>query len=501
MINSLDTHALFAQGRELALPATLPVCLATAPDKVETLTLLQTFRVLPGKRIVALARWQDTLAVVKIFFARNRWEQHVSREVEGIGLLVSAGLPTPALLAWGQCLDGESGFVLTEYLADSESVRARWERSASEERDTLLRDVVTLIARSHAQGLVQKDLHLDNFLLQGQALFLLDAAALEKHAGDAEGVDNVNSLRNLALFFAQFPLSNDPQVPALYAHYRALRPGAQLSPDAGVLTALLHKKRMARLKLVMNKLFRETTANVCEQSWSRFLVYRRELASPGWQALRADPDRAMARGVMLKDGNSSTVVRLDIDGRAVVVKRYNLKSWWHVLKRLFFPTRAWHSWRNAHMLELLGIATPTPLLLLERRIGPLRRVAWFVADHVEGRDVQQLLQDVPVDSAVWQQAMTQFQDLFSALRAHGIVHGDTKATNFLHTPAGLQVLDLDAMRQEPDARRFRRASASDLQRFARNFAEHPAQHKAVQAMLAQVLLDNDYDIHTQDKGA
>jgi tRNA A-37 threonylcarbamoyl transferase component Bud32 len=108
---------------------------------------------------------------------------------------------------------------------------------------------------------------------------------------------------------------------------------------------------------------------------------------------------------------------------------------------------------------------------------------------------------VPVDSAVWQQAMTQFQDLFSALRAHGIVHGDTKATNFLHTPAGLQVLDLDAMRQEPDARRFRRASASDLQRFARNFAEHPAQHKAVQAMLAQVLLDNDYDIHTQDKGA
>lgn len=501
MMNSLDTHALFAQGRELTLPATLPVCMAEAPESVVTLTLVQTFRVLPGKRIVALARWKDELAVVKIFFARNRWEQHLAREVEGINLLVDAGLPTPALLGWGQCLDGASGFVLLEYLADSESVRTRWEQSDGEARDTLLREVVTLIARCHGQGLLQKDLHLDNFLLQGHALTLLDAAALEQHAGDADGVDNVNSLRNLALFFAQFPLRNDPQVPALYAHYRALRPGAQLSPDAGVLTALLHKKRMARLKLVMNKLFRETTANVCEQRWTRFLVHRRELASPGWQAFIANPDAAMAGGVMLKDGNSSTVVRLEIDGRAVVVKRYNLKTWWHVLKRLFFPTRAWHSWRNAHMLEMLGIGTPAPLVLLEQRCGPLRRVAWFVADFVEGKDVQSVLQNAAVDSPLWQQTLAQFQDLFNALREHAIVHGDTKATNFLSSAAGLQVLDLDAMRQELDARRFRRASARDLQRFARNFAAHPEQHQAVQAMLAKVLLDNDYDIHSQDKGA
>ncbi len=500
-MNSLETHDLYAQGRELVLPATLEICLAETPEKVDSLTLLQAFRVLPGKRVVALARWKDELAVVKIFIARGRWEQHVQREVEGIGLLLDAGLPTPALLGSGQCLDGESGFVLLEYLAESESVRERWERSDEPGRAALLRDVVTLIARCHAHGLLQKDLHLDNFLLQGDALALLDAAALEQHAGDAEGVDNVNSLRNLALFFAQFPLSNDPAVPALYEHYRALRPGAQISADAGVLTALLHKKRMARLKLVLQKLFRETSANVCQQHFSRFLVRRRELSTPGWQRFIADPDAAMSGGVMLKDGNSSTVVKLLIDGREVVVKRYNLKTWWHALKRLFMPTRAANSWRNAHMLELLGIATPAPLLLLERRWGPLRREAWYVSDHVTGEDVEALLQQTPVEAQAWQALLGQFQTLFAAMRAYGIVHGDTKLTNFLLADGALQVLDLDAMRQESDARRFRRASERDIARFARNFTAGTPQHQAVQEMLSQLLQDTEHDIQSQDKGA
>ena len=499
-MNSLDTHALFTQGRTLTLPATLEVCLAQAPQKVETLTLLQTFRVLPGKRIVALARWRNELTVVKIFFARGRWEQHVAREVAGIGALLEAGLPTPDLLGCGQCLDGESGFVLLEYLAESESVRERWERSPAQERAVLLQDVVTLIARCHAHGLLQKDLHMDNFLLQGDALVLLDAAAVEQHAGDAEGVDNVNSLRNLALFLAQFPLDNDALVPALYAHYRALRPGAALSPEVGVLRALLLKKRMARMKLVLNKLFRDTTAHLCEQRWSRFLVLRRDLESPGWRAFIENPDAAMATGVMLKNGNSSTVVRLCIDGREVVVKRYNLKTFWHVLKRLFMPTRAWHSWRNAHMLALLGIGTPAPLLLLERRWGPLRREAWYVADYVQGSNGESLLGSTAPDSAHWQQALARFRALFSALRAYAIVHGDTKISNFLNTPDALQVLDLDAMRQESDSRRLRRASERDLQRFARNFAAYPQQLKDVQAMLASVLRDTEHDLHLQDKG-
>jgi len=500
MMNSLDTHALLTQGRQITLPAAMEVRLTASPEKVETLELLQTFRFLPGRRLVALVRWKERLVVMKLFFSRRRWTKHLARETASIGQLVNAGLPTPALLGSGRCVDGRSGFMLLEYLDNGESVQLRWERSTGELRESLLRDVVTLIARCHNAGLLQKDLHLDNFLLQAGALQLLDADTVERHAGNSEGVDKVKALHNLGLFFAQFPLSNDVHVPALYAHYRALRPELQLSADAEVLTPILYTKRMARLKLILNKLTRETTANVCVHDWSHFLIFRRALNTDGWRAFIANPDAAMQGGVMLKDGNSTTVMRLCIDGRDVVVKRYNSKSLWHQLKRLFSSTRAWRSWRNAHMLEMLGIATPAPLLMLERRSGPVRGISWFVTDYVDGIEVKKLLQEKSVDSAVWQQTMAQFRELFIGLGEYAIVHGDTKATNFLSAAGRLTVLDLDAMRQETDSGRYRRARSRDLKRFVRNFDKNPQQWNAVKAMIAQLCKDTNFDIFKKDKG-
>ena len=146
MMNSLDTHALLTQGRQITLPAFMEVRLTASPENVETLELLQTFRLLPGRRMVALVRWKERLVVMKLFFSRRRWTTHLARETASIRQLVNAGLPTPALLGSGRCVDGRSGFMLLEYLDNGESVQLRWERSTGELRESLLRDVVTLIA-------------------------------------------------------------------------------------------------------------------------------------------------------------------------------------------------------------------------------------------------------------------------------------------------------------------------------------------------------------------
>jgi len=115
MMNSLDTHALLTQGRQITLPAAMEVRLTASPEKVETLELLQTFRFLPGRRLVALVRWKERLVVMKLFFSRRRWTKHLARETASIGQLVNSGLPTPALLGSGRCVDGKSGFLLLEY--------------------------------------------------------------------------------------------------------------------------------------------------------------------------------------------------------------------------------------------------------------------------------------------------------------------------------------------------------------------------------------------------
>ncbi len=492
-MHMIDTATLIASGRALALPATLELRVDhSVGDVRQTLELLSLFRVVPHRRVVALARWQSQLVVVKLFFARGRWMQHLEREVQGVNALQQAGLPTAPMLARGRTTDGHCGVLLLHYIDQAQELGRAWEATQGEQRESLLRRIVSVIADCHERGLVQKDIHLNNFLLRNDAVYVLDAGELDQHSAHAEGVDGVSSLRNLALFLAQFPVSNDVHVPALYAHYRAQRPGADLSEEISVFRALLHKKRLLRLKTVMKKLFRDTSATTLRRRWNGVVVYDRTLESPALQALLQDPDEVIARSELLKDGNSATVALISLDGTPYVLKRYNLKSVGHRLRRLLQPSRAWGCWRSAHMLAMLGIATPTPRLMMERRIGPLRREAYFLSDYVAGEDALQLLKNAPITSPAWESAMAQFQALFTAFRDYHIVHGDTKASNFLLTESALVVLDLDGMSQETDTGRFARAHAKDLQRFSKNWEDSPERAARVETMLQRLKEESDY---------
>ncbi|OGT74169.1 MAG: hypothetical protein A3H44_13650 [Gammaproteobacteria bacterium RIFCSPLOWO2_02_FULL_57_10] len=482
----LDTRTLLSSGRALPLPAVLQW--QSDSGTSETLEVLSVFRVLPEKRIVALANWNGQLVVAKLFFVRGRWAQHLERETQGIATIMAADIATPRLLATGVSTDDGTGVLLLQYIDNSVSVGQRWQNAAEPERDLLLHKVVALIAECHNKGLLQKDIHLDNFLMRGDDLYLLDAAAIERQSVEADGVgvDSVRSLQNLALFLAQFPVSNDTSVQSLHAFYRARRPEADISADTGMFAALLRQNRLARLKVVLAKLYRETSAHICVRQWDKFVVYRREMDSAAMREFIADPDSAIAEGRLLKKGNSSTVALIRIAGRHYVLKRYNIKNVWHGLSRLLRPSRAWVSWRNAHMLEMLGIATPTPLLMMERRLGMLRREAYFLCDHVPGEDALHLLGKEPINSPAWSRALEQFDALFQIMCDYGIVHGDMKATNFISNETALVVLDLDAMRQEQDGRRFVMAFRKDLQRFAANWQNQPELAQGVASLIARI---------------
>lgn len=110
---------------------------------------------------------------------------------------------------------------------------------------------------------------------------------------------------------------------------------------------------------------------------------------------------------------------------------------------------------------------------------------------MEGEDALHFMANAPINSPAWDRTLAQFKALIQALRDYGIVHGDMKATNFLITEQGLSVLDLDGMYQEPDLRRFAKASEKDLQRFAKNWKDS-AKAQQVMAMLSQLQEESDY---------
>lgn len=95
--------------------------------------------------------------------------------------------------------------------------------------------------------------------------------------------------------------------------------------------------------------------------------------------------RAAGPGHLYKTGGAASVGRVEVAGRTLVVKRYNIKGFAHWLKRFWRPSRAWHSWQEGNRLAFLGIATPKPLALLEKRFLWLRSRAYLVTEYLAGR--------------------------------------------------------------------------------------------------------------------
>jgi hypothetical protein len=126
------------------------------------------------------------------------------------------------------------------------------------------------------------------------------------------------------------------------------------------------------------------------------------------------------------------------------------------------PTRAQRAWQNAHRLRMLGIPTFHPVALVERRFGPLRRGAYLVMRDIGGVDLRERFSNKHIQLLV---------GLFADLAHAGLVHGDTKATNFVDVGGTIHLIDLDAMRAPRTTRGLRRGIVRDLARFTANWTD------------------------------
>jgi tRNA A-37 threonylcarbamoyl transferase component Bud32 len=186
-----------------------------------------------------------------------------------------------------------------------------------------------------------------------------------------------------------------------------------------------------------------------------------------------DPDETLDRleGGLLKNGRGSTVGRVMVDGLGLVVKRYNIKGFWHGIRRCLRASRAARSWRNAHRLLLADIKTPVPVALVEKRFGPLRSTAYFINEFIDGpRAVDYFPNPNVVEK---REVALRIADLLVKLKQAGISHGDMKATNIIISDQHPALVDLDAMRAHGNRWRFGWAHQKDVKRFFRNWQGLP----------------------------
>ncbi len=450
----------------------------------EPLLLERLLRVLPGQRYVGLARWRGRAVLVKLLVGAKAG-RHFQREREGARLLAGQGLVTPELLAEGFAAE-QGGWLLFDYLDGAESLWDAWravEREAllSEAQQAVLGEALAAIAQMHAKGLWQADLHLDNLLRQAGRLWIIDGGGVQVETpGQPLSRDKV--LENLGVFFAQLPAELEPFTEELLVHY-LLANGEHALPLEALLKEV-EKVRRWRLRDYLKKVGRDCSLFAAKIGAFGLRVVRREQEAE-LTPLLADPDAALEAGHLYKTGGAATVARIELNGRPLVLKRYNIKSWLHGLKRFWRPSRAWHSWVEGHRLELLGIATPRPLAVIERRWCWLRGRACLLTEYCGGPDL--IARFAPyVESAPPETELAALDRLFAALIRERISHGDFKGHNLFWDDDRWSLIDLDAMRQHRRQAGFARAYARDRARFLRNWPAESQLHRLLDQRLPRL---------------
>ncbi|SFQ41937.1 Lipopolysaccharide kinase (Kdo/WaaP) family protein [Pseudomonas sp. NFPP07] len=466
-------------GRAPSLPLSLELADAAGPA---TLQLLSLLRVLPGQRYVGAGVWRGRPVLAKLLVGPKA-ARHFQRERQGVRLLEEQGMTTPLLLADG-LKEGEGGWLLFEFLEGSESLGDAWKQVESlpalaDEQQAVLAEALAAIAELHGKGLWQEDLHLDNLLRHQGKLYLIDGAGIcVEQAGKPLSRQKV--LENLGVFFAQLPKSLEPFTEELLVHY--LLNNAEHALPLEALQKQVDKVRSWRLKDFLNKVGRECTLFSVLRGPFALRAIRREEEAAMLPVLE-QADALLDRGHLYKTGGAASVGRVEVAGRTLVVKRYNIKGFAHWLKRFWRPSRAWHSWQEGNRLAFLGIATPKPLALLEKRFLWLRSRAYLVTEYLAGPDIIERFAPY-IDSGAAPEAELQALDrLFAELIRERISHGDFKGHNLFWQEDRWALIDLDSMCQHHSLGSFAPAYARDRARFMRNWPESSALYQVIDQRL------------------
>jgi len=458
-----EARFLQRASRDLSFPFSLSMGSEEPP-----LILTKSLRHLPGKRLTVLAHWQGKEVVAKLFFHPKWAAYYGEKDAKGVFQLMRASIPTATLQFAG--MSGVEGVfvVILNYLEDALSLQAKLLTASLEEKFFLWKDTVTLLGRLHEKRLIHKDFHGGNVLFQHQRAYVIDGAEIVKINSSLPMKKRLNDLAQCLVQEKDYVFLKK-QWRSLLKEYMAAThlsfTDNEFNSMEKYLASAEKKKNIKRKK----KILRDCTEFLVISKRNHEFVCDRTLYDEELKNILVNPAMCFIKPHrVLKAGNTATVIAFPFKGRSLVLKRYNVKSFWHGVRRGFKSSRALRSWYYAHRLREQGILTPRPVAFIETRKQGWLREAYYLSEYCEGVSI---LEAMKAPIPFQKELIHQLKNLLERLSLSKLSHGDMKSTNFLVTQKGLCLLDLDSMKEFDTLKGTKRALQKDTTRFLQNW-EH-----------------------------
>jgi tRNA A-37 threonylcarbamoyl transferase component Bud32 len=428
-----------------------------------SLELLEEVRVLPGKRHVCRAQYQQKEVFVKFFHGKSA-ERYFTREKNGLELLANNGFLGPKKITDGHivgdflppswAISGEAFYLISEKV-EGQNLLDLWQSKDADQKD-LLKKLVAQLSRYHQSAVMQTDIHFGNFIMNENEIACLDGDGVRKSKSQQKHLENLALMCAQAGFYC--PLSNEEILVA----YDDQSINDQFSKA-------FHEMRQWRVERLLMKVQRNCTAVSVRRKKNDTYFLNKKCDSQALHDFLKAPDKALDDGsaIMLKNGNTCTVYQVQINDEPMVIKRYNprkgLKGKMDVLR----AGRSKTCWTHSFAMRDNFLSTPESVALLIRKEGVKRR-DWLVSRMAEGV----LLSDYVQGRQEAENILPEVQSFFDAMKQGRFSHGDCKATNFIVSSSGkLQVIDLDSSIFHKCGSSFEKAYKKDKARFLKNWPD------------------------------
>jgi tRNA A-37 threonylcarbamoyl transferase component Bud32 len=439
--------------------------LISSGNRQESVTCTAVLRVVPGRRHVYDALWNDRVVIVKVFSGKFNAKRHLKREWQGLTSLAKCRLNTPEPLFYGKTKQNDYAMVMGKIVDSLTALEVFQKADNPQDKLNVILQIGGELARQHSEGVLQTDLHLGNFLLKGEKVFTTDSAQIRFYPSEIPQKKSLSQLVQLACWFSDDDINSIEKLCNKYADARGWHIGK--SEELFIQRQMvIHRKRTIRKQL--KKILRTGKRTRRIKTADYVAIFDKNFSETIDTAdFIKKIDEIMANGHILKDGGTCFVSRVTFNEKDIVIKRYNYKGFIYSLRNTIKRSRARRNWLHANRLRMLDINTPAPLAYIERRKGMLVINSYFITEYVHGQNYHFFLKDNSITKQQRAKVDGQIAGLFKRLEMYRIIHGDLKHSNILIAKDGPVLIDLDAMRVHKCKFIYELRLAKDMNRFVK----------------------------------